>query len=65
MKSASVPDYYRNGVMNAIKGMYEKEGVYGFFKGNFTHLVKKVPFSSIKFYSYELYKQVRSALICF
>lgn len=30
------------------------------FKGNLTHLVKKVPFASIKFYSYERYKQVHS-----
>ncbi len=58
MKTVGVPDYYRRGVVPAVVGMFQKEGWNGLFRGNFTHLVKKVPFSAIKFFSYERYKQV-------
>ncbi len=60
MKTVGVPEYYQHGVAKAIQGMLNKEGIYGLFKGNGTHLVKKVPFAAIKFYSYETYKQVHS-----
>jgi len=58
MKTIKVPDYYKRGVIPAVVGMFKQEGVYGLFKGNFTHIVKKVPFSAIKFVSYERYKQL-------
>jgi hypothetical protein len=60
MKTVGVPEYYKHGISKAITGMMNKEGLYGLFKGNGTHLVKKVPFASIKFFSYERYKQVPS-----
>jgi len=62
MKTIGVPDYYRRGVIPAIVGMFKQEGMDGLFRGNFTHLVKKVPFSAIKFLSYERYKQILTPL---
>jgi len=54
---SGVPDSYYRSVWSALKSMFTNEGVHGLFKGNGTHLLKKVPFSSIKFFSYEFYKQ--------
>lgn len=58
MQNAAVPESYQRGVWAAITNMWQKEGLYGLFKGNGTHLIKKVPFSAIKFLSYERFKQV-------
>lgn len=38
--------------------MWQKEGVRGFFKGNWVNIVKIGPFSAFEFYFYELYKKV-------
>jgi hypothetical protein len=58
MKTVGIPEYYKGTVLQALSGMVRKEGFYGLFKGNGTHLIKKVPFSGIKFMSYENYKRV-------
>lgn len=62
MERAGVPEAYRSGILPAFRAMWQREGLYGLFKGNGTHLVKKVPFAAIKFMSYERYKQVGIAV---
>lgn len=58
VKNAAVPEAYKKGIFPALRSMFEREGYRGFFKGNGTHLLKKVPFAAIKFLSYERYKQI-------
>ena len=36
--------------------MWQKEGVYGFFKGNGVNVVRIAPFSAFEFFFYEVYK---------
>jgi hypothetical protein len=58
MKKTAIPDYYKKNVFFTIQNIIKTEGIYGMFKGNGTHIIKKVPFSAIKFLSYERYKQL-------
>ena len=37
--------------------MWRKEGFYGFFKGNWSNVVKIAPQTALEFYLYEFYKQ--------
>eukprot|EP01112_Ceratiomyxa_fruticulosa_P011714 TRINITY_DN3200_c0_g1_i1.p1 TRINITY_DN3200_c0_g1~~TRINITY_DN3200_c0_g1_i1.p1 ORF type:complete len:343 (-),score=47.85 TRINITY_DN3200_c0_g1_i1:275-1303(-) len=46
------------GVLNSLKTIYKDEGVYGYFKGNGTNVIRIVPTSAIRFYSFETYKEI-------
>ncbi len=58
MKASGVPVQYTKHVLTALRHMWTTEGMKGMFRGNGTHLIKKVPFAAIKFSSYERYKQM-------
>lgn len=58
MEKVGLKPAYSKGTWQALKATYENEGFRGFYKGNGTHFIKKVPFAAIKFYSYERFKQV-------
>ena len=58
MKGSNVPTQYTKHVLPALRHMWSTEGLKGLFRGNGTHLIKKVPFAAIKFSSYESYKQL-------
>lgn len=49
---------YKEGVLATLRSMLEREGFRGYFKGNGTNVVKVVPYSAIRFFSYEVYKKV-------
>ncbi|PRP85276.1 hypothetical protein PROFUN_06878 [Planoprotostelium fungivorum] len=57
MEKVGLKPAYSKGTWQALKATYENEGFRGFYKGNGTHFIKKVPFAAIKFYSYERFKQ--------
>eukprot|EP01117_Protostelium_nocturnum_P008932 TRINITY_DN3205_c0_g1_i1.p1 TRINITY_DN3205_c0_g1~~TRINITY_DN3205_c0_g1_i1.p1 ORF type:complete len:309 (-),score=78.05 TRINITY_DN3205_c0_g1_i1:186-1112(-) len=59
MEKLGIGEQYTNrGTWQALKETYKNEGIMGFYKGNGTHFIKKIPFSAIKFLSYERFKQV-------
>lgn len=68
-----MPDSYKTGILPTIKaivhhGTFHRktdlaEGAIALYRGNWTHMVKKVPFSALKFLSYEYFKQVSVEVI--
>jgi len=54
---AQIPEVYTQSILSAMKNTYQNEGLLAFWKGNGTHAIKKAPFSAIKFFFYERYKQ--------
>lgn len=49
-------EYQGKNLKEAFVYMWQKEGVKGFFKGNWVNIVKIGPFSALEFYFYEVYK---------
>jgi solute carrier family 25 (mitochondrial phosphate transporter), member 23/24/25/41 len=47
----------RTSVMHAIKDIWTKGGMLGFFRGNGLNVVKVAPESAIRFYAYEMLKE--------
>ncbi|XP_001629216.2 graves disease carrier protein homolog [Nematostella vectensis] len=49
--------HYKNmSVFGALKAIYKKEGLQGYYKGNGAMMVRVFPYGSIQFVSYEQYK---------
>lgn len=49
--------YYSNtGVFTSLSGVYNKEGFFGLFKGNYVQMVRVFPYAAIQFMSYEQYR---------
>ncbi|PRP88156.1 EF-hand domain-containing protein [Planoprotostelium fungivorum] len=63
MRSIELAESYTRGVWSALKTTWQREGFRGYFRGNGTHLLRKVPFAAIKWMSYERYKQHEDARV--
>ncbi|XWS51526.1 hypothetical protein CRYUN_Cryun12cG0183300 [Craigia yunnanensis] len=48
----------RASILPAVKKIWKEDGVFGFFRGNGLNVVKVAPESAIKFYVYEMLKNV-------
>ncbi|GLT60309.1 hypothetical protein SLA2020_330810 [Shorea laevis] len=48
----------RASILPAIRKIFKEEGILGFFRGNGLNVVKVTPESAIKFYAYEMLKNV-------
>lgn len=46
------------GVWSGLVGMYKKEGLLGYFKGNGVNCVRVIPAAAIQFYTYDACKRV-------
>ena len=51
-------DYKGVSITKSLARFYQNEGIKGLLKGNLPALIRILPFSSIEFYSFELYKSI-------
>ena len=47
-----------SGVISSLRGVTEKEGFLGLYKGNFAQMIRIFPYAAIQFMSFEQYKKV-------
>jgi hypothetical protein len=59
MKQVQMGDKYK-GVIAPLVQMYREEGLLSYWKGNGTNVVRIAPYSAIQFFSFDVYKRVRS-----
>ncbi|KAK3106414.1 hypothetical protein FSP39_019519, partial [Pinctada imbricata] len=50
--------YSHLGVLSTLNHVQQKEGVYGWYKGNGVHMIRVFPYAAIQFTSYEIYGRV-------
>ena len=58
LKQVATPEYRNMTIKQSFLVMYQKEGIYGFFKGNWSNCVKIMPFTAVEFYFYDFYKNL-------
>jgi len=56
LKQLKVPEYEGLTVWRSFIFMWQKEGFYGFLKGNGVNVVRIAPFSAFEFFFYDFYK---------
>lgn len=49
--------YKHLGVVSGLKGIVEKERVWGLYKGNWAQMVRIFPYGAVQFMSFEIYKK--------
>ncbi|XP_053392627.1 solute carrier family 25 member 16-like [Mercenaria mercenaria] len=55
--------FYKNtGVYTSLTGVYNKEGFWGLYKGNYVQMVRVFPYAAIQFMSYEQYRGILQTL---
>eukprot|EP00744_Colponema_vietnamica_P004324 GILI01006478.1.p1 GENE.GILI01006478.1~~GILI01006478.1.p1 ORF type:complete len:329 (-),score=60.81 GILI01006478.1:710-1651(-) len=58
LRQAEVSSHKYDTLSGAFIRMWREEGFRGFFKGNFTNIVRIAPHSAVQFYSFDLYKRM-------
>ena len=58
LQQVATPEYKGMGLGRSFAYMWEREGLYGFFKGNWGNCVKIMPFTACEFYFYAVYKNL-------
>lgn len=53
---STVKEYKDLSMYRSFIFMWQKEGLYGFFKGNGVNVVRIAPFTAFEFFFYDLYK---------
>ena len=53
----TVVEYKDLSMYRSFVFMWQKEGMYGFFKGNGVNVVRIAPFTAFEFFFYDLYKE--------
>ena len=46
-------------MISSLRGVTEKEGFLGLYKGNFAQMIRIFPYAAIQFMSFEQYKKVK------
>ena len=53
---STVVEYKDLSMLRSFQFMWQKEGMYGFFKGNGINVVRIAPFTAFEFFFYDFYK---------